>query len=58
MGDIRVDAACAEGVECMMIETPDKVIELYERKILQDKCLDDYTAIWELTERRHPFLKA
>lgn len=41
-----------------MIDNPDKVIELFERKLLQDKVLDDYTNVWAITEKRYPYLKA
>lgn len=45
MGEIRVAEDC-DQCECLVIVDPDRVIELYERKILQDLVREDYSAAW------------
>jgi hypothetical protein len=37
----------------MVIEKPDSVLDLFERKILHDSAIDDYEDLWKLTELRH-----
>ncbi len=42
--------------ECLEIYNPDLVIELYERKILQETVRDDYQIVWQAIEQRYPHL--
>jgi len=44
LGEVRVASDCHDA-ECMVIEEPDTVINLYERKILQDNLMNDLAGI-------------
>lgn len=55
LGDIIADG---KGAECLMIESPDKVIELFERQIIAERVADDYTNVIAIALRRYPFLKS
>jgi hypothetical protein len=52
LGESRAEAEA----EIIWIEHPDQVIQLYERKILQEMCRDSYQEIKEMVERRYPHL--
>ena len=45
-----------ETVECLCIEDPHQVIELYERKQLKERVQEDYTPIRTMMEQRHKHL--
>jgi len=49
IGEIRVDESC-EQLECLVIDQPDKVLELYERNLLQEVVINDYLEIKEMIE--------
>jgi len=44
LGEMKVSLGCNDS-ECMVIEDPEMVIQLYERKILRDLVAEDYTTI-------------
>ena len=52
LGVIKVSEKGGQ-VECLMIEEPDLVIELYERNILSTLLAKDYETIKLMTETRH-----
>ena len=57
LGDIRVSQECEEA-QCLEIDEPDQVFELYERKILREIVYNDYKVIRDMNEKKFPFLKA
>jgi hypothetical protein len=48
------EGACE--VECLVISSPEMVLELYERNILQKLLRDDYVQAKILLENRYPHL--
>lgn len=45
-----------EKVECLCVEDPCQVIEMYERKVLKVRVQEDYTPIRTMMEQRHKHL--
>ena len=49
--------AADTGMECLRIDRPDQVIELYERIILKDELKEEYLKLLMTMETKYSFLK-